>query len=436
MSGKKVQFVGFKPFSYQKAVIDELCFPGALGKGRIVCCKSQRQRGKSYMNANILLYYSINFKKTKNYCITPTLKQAKEIYKTIITAISDSGVLKASNSTDLIITLVNNSTISFKSAEQGPTALRGYTCTGILIIDEAAYIPGDVFNTILPWVDFHRANILMTSTPFIKDGFFYQHFNYGLEGVNNCRTVDWCDDEYKADMDTVMPPGRLETYRTTLPKNVFTTDYLGEWLDDDGVVFTDFRACVKDNQIAPGDRLYVGVDWAAGGEGDDTVVVAFNSRGQQVYLDVFNNLDTTRQIDRIEAFLVRYKKQIVVVETELNSLGTPMTDILKQRPQIRTLNYVGFNTTNQSKNSLVTNLQVAFEQKSITILPDQKQLRELSYFTAEYNIKTRTVTYSAPRGLHDDIPMAMMFAYDAFQNGQSTGNYNLSFIRSRYGHKG
>lgn len=429
------KFVGFKPFSYQRAVIDELCFPGAQYKGRIVCCKSQRQRGKSFMNANILLYYSINFPRSKNYCVTPTLKQAKEIYKTIIAAIGESGVIKSSNATDLIITLINNSTINFKSAEQGATALRGYTCTGILIIDEAAYIPGDIFNTILPWVDFHKANILMTSTPFIKDGFFYQHFNYGLDGLYNCRSVDWCDDAFKSDMEAIMPQSRLDTYRKTLPKNVFLTDYLGEWLDDDGVVFTNFKSCCKDMSPTPGDRLYVGVDWAAGGEGDDTVVVAFNQRGQQVYLDVFNNLDTTRQIDRIEQFLVQHKKQIVVVETELNSLGTPMTDILKARPQVKNLNYVGFNTTNTSKNTLVTNLQVAFEQQEISILPDQKQLRELSYFTAEYNIKTRTVSYSAPRGLHDDIPMAMMFAYDAYHSGQNSGNYNISFVRRKHGYK-
>ena len=102
-------------------------------------------------------------------------------------------------------------------------------------------------------------------------------------------------------------------------------------------------------------------------------------------MDYFNKLSPTKQIDRIEKFLLQYKQQIVVVQTELNSLGTPLTDFLKERPQISTLKdkFRGFNTTNQSKNSLVQNLQLAFEQNDIEILDDAKQETELAAYTAE-----------------------------------------------------
>ena len=112
-----------------------------------------------------------------------------------------------------------------------------------------------------------------------------------------------------------------------------------------------------------------------------------------MYLDYFNKLTPTQQIDRIEKFIVQYKNQIAVVQTELNSLGTPLTDFLKNRPQLKTIinKFVGFNTTNQSKNAIVQNLQIAFEQKEIEILEDEKQNRELATYTAEYNAKTRNV---------------------------------------------
>lgn len=416
------QFKGITPFSYQQAVINEV--KDAKGSGKTVVVKSRRQVGKSVLIANLLLYYAINYKGTKNYVLSPTLKQGKNIYKSIINAISGCGIIKSKNATDLFITLINGSSISIKSAEQ-KESLRGETCTGILCIDECAYISSEVYNIVKPWCDFHKAVTLMVSTPFVKSGFFWEYYNHGLNREYNCVSIDWSDEKYQDDMDFILPPSKLEEYKKLLPKNVFLTDYLGIFIDDDGTVFTDFKKCINKNEIKDSDKLYLGIDWAAGVESDDTVIVAFNQYGKQVYLDYFNKLTPTQQIDRIEKFIVQYKNQIVVVQTELNSLGTPLTDFLKNRPQIKTIinKFVGFNTTNQTKNAIVQNLQIAFEQKEIEILEDEKQSRELATYTAEYNAKTRNVSYNAPNGLHDDICIAMMLAYDAYKNGKIMGVY-------------
>ena len=424
---KVKHFQGIKPFSYQQAVINEV--KDAKGSGKTVVVKSRRQVGKSVLIANLLLYYAINYKGTKNYVLSPTLKQGKNIYKTIINAISGCGIIKSKNATDLFITLINGSSISIKSAEQ-KESLRGETCTGILCIDECAYISSEVYNIVKPWCDFHKAVTLMVSTPFVKSGFFWEYYNHGLNREYNCVSIDWSDEKYQDDMDFILPPSKLEEYRKLLPKNVFLTDYLGIFIDDDGTVFTDFKKCINKNEIKDSDKLYLGIDWAAGVESDDTVIVAFNQYGKQVYLDYFNKLTPTQQIDRIEKFIVQYKNQIAVVQTELNSLGTPLTDFLKNRTQLKTIinKFVGFNTTNQSKNAIVQNLQIAFEQGLIEILEDEKQSRELATYTAEYNAKTRNVSYNAPNGLHDDICIAMMLAYDAYKNGKIIGNYNISVI--------
>ena len=421
------QFQGIKPFSYQQAVINEV--KDAKGSGKTVVVKSRRQVGKSVLIANLLLYYAINYKGTKNYVLSPTLKQGKNIYKSIINAISGCGIIKSKNATDLFITLINSSSISIKSAEQ-KESLRGETCTGILCIDECAYISSEVYNIVKPWCDFHKAVTLMVSTPFVKSGFFWEYYNHGLNREYNCVSIDWSDEKYQDDMDFILPPSKLEEYKKLLPKNVFLTDYLGIFIDDDGTVFTDFKKCINKNEIKDSDKLYLGIDWAAGVESDDTVIVAFNQYGKQVYLDYFNKLTPTQQIDRIEKFIVQYKNQIAVVQTELNSLGTPLTDFLKNRSELKTIinKFVGFNTTNQSKNAIVQNLQIAFEQGLIEILEDEKQSRELATYTAEYNAKTRNVSYNAPNGLHDDICIAMMLAYDAYKNGKIIGNYNISVI--------
>lgn len=419
-----IHCVGFHPYAHQRAVID------AIGKSKCsyktVVVKSSRQKGKSFMIANILLYFALNWNKTKNICVSPTLKQAKNIYKTIMDAIEKTGIVKNSNATDLEITFINRSIIRFLSAEMGES-LRGYTVTGILCIDECCYISDEVFNTIKPWVDYNKSPILMVSTPYVKQGFFWQYYNYGLEGVNKVITVDWCDPKFKKEMDKILPPERLEEYRKTMPANKFKSEYLGEWLDDDGTVFIQFKDCAKDVQIQPNDKLFVGIDWAMGGGNDDTAVAIINDKGEQVFLDYFNNLTPTQQIDRIVEDLNPYMRQIVVIQPELNSLGGVFTDNLKERLQGRA-RIEGFNTTNQSKNELVMDLQTAFEQKTITILNDPKQMRELSFYTAEYNPKTKNVSYNAPLGLNDDLCIALMLAYNAYKNKKRCGGYAVSAI--------
>lgn len=409
-------YKGYSPYNYQRDVINEICPKNVYRTKKVVVVKSSRQKGKTITVANILLYYAINHNQSKNYYIAPTLKQSKEIFKTITNAISASGVMKSSNATDLIIKLINGSTINLKSAEQGTDALRGYTCSGILCIDEAAFIDDEILYTILPWTDYFKSNILMTSTPFVKSGFFWDYYNYGLQKTHNTVTIDWSDIKYKPEMDKVLTPEMLEEYRSILPKNTFKTEYLGEWLDDDGTVFTNFKNCIEQNYIKPTDKLYVGIDWGNGGNNDDTVMSMLNQDAKQVYLGYKNNLSPTQQIDWIYEQLYSLRNQIVVVKPELNSIGTPYTDMLKDRLQFMKIE--GFTTSNSSKNEIVSDLQVAFEQRAIRILPDEKQERELSYYAAEYNLKTKTLTFNAPNGLNDDICIADMLAYNALKNNK------------------
>lgn len=423
MERKTKTFRGFHPYLHQADVIYEL--KDARGTGKIVTVNSSRQKGKSYMISNLLLYFSINFSKTNNYCVSPTLKQSKAIYKVIMDAIGSSGIVKTKNVTDLTITLINGSTINFKSAEQR-TALRGFTAD-FLCIDEAAFIPDEIFYLILPWADAKKAPILMTSTPFVKGGFFFNYFNYGLENSHNTVTINWSDPKYKESIEQILPPEKLEEYRQVLPKNVFRTEYLGEFLDDDGSVFTGVKECLKDAVIAPYDRLYVGLDFSNQGENDDTVISVFNGNGEQVYLKYFNNLSPLNQIVKIVDELEPYADQIDVISCELNSIGTPYTDLIKEKSQLLADKVTGFQTSNTTKNAIVLNMQTALEKKDVTLLPDDKEIRQFGFFTATYNPKTRNVSYAAPQGLNDDLVMATLIAYDAYKNGTEIGNYNIGF---------
>lgn len=413
---------GFTPYKHQKDVIDEL--KDAKGTGKRVIVLSSRQKGKSFMIANLLLYYALNNNKVKCFCVSPTLKQSKAIYNTIYDAIENSGIVKKANAADFEIRFINGSAIYFKSAEQGE-ALRGYTAD-FLCIDECCFITDEVFYKIAPWADAKQAPVLMVSTPFVKEGFFWNFYNYGLDRQNNTVTINWSDNIYKEDIEKILPPDRLDEYRRVLPKNQFKTEYLGEWLDNEGVVFDNFKNCIKSNEINTYEQLFVGIDWASGVEADETVISILNSKGEQLYIDGFNNINTTQTIDRLMDVIKPHLHQIVSITPETNSIGKPFTDLLIERlPQSQQHKVQGFTTTNTSKGELVSDLQVAFQQGNITILDEEKQLRQLSVYSAEYNPKTKNVTYNAPRGLHDDRVMALMLSYRGYKNKQTTGYYCL-----------
>ena len=415
---------GIHPFSFQKDVIDEVV--NAKGTGKKIVVRSRRQIGKSTLISNLLLYYAINFEGTKNYCVSPTLKQGKKLYKSVVKALTKAKIVKSANGSDLSIELKNESEIHFKSAEQNE-ALRGETVTGLLCIDEMAYIPDSVYDIIRPWTDFHKAVTLMVSTPFVKEGYFWTYYNYGLEHSHNTVLIDWADyEKYKTDLDKILPPEQLEEYKSILPKKVFLTEYLGQFIEGGGLVFDFFKERQKLVSIKPTDKLYIGIDWSNQANKDYTVVSVINQNCEQVKLCYWNDLTPLKQIEKVFAEIEPYLNQIQAIVCETNSLGTPYTDLLKERLHSNHQNKIKeFVTSNTSKNDLVGKMQVALEQGTISLLPDNKQEREFSYYAAEYNPTTKNITYNAPSGLNDDTVMATMFALYGFNEYKTTGVYSI-----------
>ena len=392
------------------------------GSGHIHICKSKRQVGKSVLLIGELLYFSINHSKTVNGCISPTLNQARKLYKEILSATQNSGVIKKKNDSLLEIEFINGSTILFKSAEQ-KDSLRGYTYTGLLCIDEAAYIQDEVFSIVKPSTDVHKTPVLIVSTPKFRLGFFFELFQKGLTGNPNISSYDFNN----FDTSELLSASALEMYRQMLPKNQFLTEYLGEFLDSDSSVFTGFKECINQPKNDEYNQVFVGIDWGNGTNNDDTVICGLNERGEQIFLEYFNNKNTTEQIEHIYFYLKPYLPKIKQILCECNSLGKPLTELLRSR--IGKANLVcDWITTNESKARLVSQLQVAFEQKQISIINDDKQTAELSMYEATYNMKTGNVSYNAPNGGNDDICIGLMLSLESKINGLKTGQYSFLFI--------
>jgi len=401
----------------------------AFHSGRIFVVKSKRQVGKTTMAENILLKVAIEHNRTLSCLVEPTLDQARRVYKEMVKAIDDTPVIKRKNDSLLELELINGSTIIFKSAEQRDN-LRGFTVTGILVVDECAFIQDDIFDILQPTTDVHSAPILLISTPKLKQGFFYRYYSAGLTGDNhNIVSIDF--NQY--DTSFLLPKDKLEQYRTMMPKAQFTTEYLGNFLDSDSILFSNINECVS-TPTQGWNELYVGIDWGSGAGGDYTSVCGFNERREMVFIDYFNDKSTFEQARYIADLLALNGGKVKNVLAESNSIGTPMIALLKDELDKRNKRDIShlvtpFVTTNSEKVRLVNQLQVALEQKAVTLLDDRGLLVQLSAYEATYNPKTNNVSYNAPQGLHDDNCISTMLALDALEGGRRTGVYTLGFRR-------
>lgn len=375
--------------------------------------KARRQCGKSITVELVLLHYAINKKNSVSICISPTLKQANKILSELQKVVENTPVYAGCNQVKMTIYFKNGSSIMFASAEQRD-ALRGYTVSGILCIDECAYIQDDIIYDLFPFVDANGAPMLFTSTPRFMQGAFYEYFMSGEMNEPNIYSYDWA----KYDTSSLLPPEKLELYRKTLPKMKFTTEYLGEFVEANGGVFGEFGSCLSNN-IIDYQGYVMGVDWASTGS-DETSITIFNRQKQMIYLDHFNGVDESVVIDRIIEAIKRFTPTKVQVET--NSIGQIYYNLLSKKIKQLGINtsLKGFNTNNTSKQNIVNKLQVAIQNKEVTLLDDPNLVKQMTMFEAKLTATGR-VTYEAAKGYHDDIVMSVLLAFDCL----SVGSYNI-----------
>ena len=432
MAEKKRTYKGMKLYPWQKAVTDFIC--NAKGTGKVCVVKSQRQRGKSYMCEGILLHYAINNSNSTNAMISPTLAQSRKVFKEIVDAILPSGIIAKKNETLLEIELINKSLIFFKSNEM-KDGLRGYTIkNGILILDEAAYLTEDILGLVLPWISVSSSPLLLVSTPKVRSGVFYNYWVQCVEDTTGkMKSIDWCD----WDTSCMISDDMVEQYRKVMTNNQFKSEILGQWLDDDGMVFTNITENILDYDVTDSKTYYAGIDFGAGNTGDYTSLTIFNEKGEMVFLDYFNDLGTFQQVDRLIGDLTPYMDKMKKIYAENNSIGSPFIDLIiksaKDKKLMKIVNSIErWTTTNSSKQKLVTQFCAGLEHNDVKLLNDRVLINQLTSYEATYNNKTQTISYNGAYGTHDDSVMSTLLAYYALKNGYQTGVYSIGTTSIRH----
>lgn len=417
MSSNNITLHLYRPEAYQRAVHNGL---KEHWGGSIHVVKAVRQCGKSMMCENIIIECSLRHAHQTSIWVSPTIKQSKRIFKSIVKNLRNSGLLLSHNGTDLDITFFNGSQILFASAEQGDN-IRGATVSkyGIMIIDEAAYITDEVYYVCTPFVNANNAPTLIVSTPRFKSGFFFDFFEDGRNGKPHIYSYDFT--EYP---NPYLSKERLEMYRSKMPLNLFRADYLGQWMEAMSDVFGDFKRIIN-NSVTLDGQYTAGIDWGVGksaksDDSDQTSLSIFNSLHQQVRLYHWNDLDETTTINRIVAALKENQVRKVVVET--NSIGSVYLGLLKKAIQAAGLpcQVIEFVTSNDSKRQVIEAFIVEVQNRTIQLLDDAEQSLQMSAYAME-RTPTGKITYNAAPGYHDDCIIATALAL----HGLKRGTYNI-----------
>ena len=412
---KKIK-LGYTLFPWQNDIINGILkYPHDIH-----IAKSKRQTGKSITIETVLMFFAINKTNSCNIAISPTLNQGRKMFKEIKKAVSGLPVYESSNASTLEINLTNGSSILFKSAEQDD-ALRGNTVSGILCIDECAFIKDDIVYQVLPFVDANKAPILITSTPLFKSGVYYDFYMNGVNGVEGFHSIDICD----YDTSALLSPEKLEMYRQSVAPQIFRSDYLGQFIEESSEIFGDLKKLCK-GVIHQSKTKVMGVDWStggldSGGNPDETALAVMNEFRELEYIEGFSDKDTNQTIDYIINKIVEYGVSKVVVET--NSMGRIYIDLLKRKIVQRGIRcqVIEFTTTNDSKREIIEDLVVHCNNSTISLIDDKKLFLEMMGFVVKKTPSGKITYESGSSNIHDDLLLALAFSLYALKQG----NYRI-----------
>ncbi len=397
ISDKKLQeIIGFIPHSGQQKVIES--------NARDIAICAGRRWGKSAICAYIVLKTFLEAwgvkKSEKIWIVAPNYELTQKVFEYLlrwILKVEPKIARYIQNRPFPQIKITESFWIQCKSAEN-PTSILGEELD-LLIVDEAARIPKNVYDTyIYPTTSSRKGRTIFISTPFGQNWFYTKWMD--------CKQIqDGLSLQFKTKDNPYFPIEEWERAKLKLPSQVFNQEYEASFLPDAAAVFRGIDEIIKDNaesDVVQGHRYIMGVD--LGKHEDFTVLTVIDKYNNNVvYWDRFKDIEYPFQKARIKATALRYNNARIIVDS--TGVGEPIQEDLAREG----LFVDDFKFTNQSKKELVEKGSIFMEQKNVYIPPKEILIDELKSFGYQLT-DAGNVIYKAPQGLHDDAVFSLLLA--------------------------
>ena len=302
--------------------------------------------------------------------------------------------------------------------------LRGET-THLAIIDEAAFVPENIITEVIsPMLATTNGTLLMISTPFDRDHYFYRAFN----------SHRWSRYRFETKDNPSVTEEFLAEQREAMGERRFRQEYLAEFLDDTGTYFPmsllrnvvhvcegrklcEYCLVIAGKKDPSGD-LYAGYD--PGGMTDPAAFVvvkkipsqesskpAFEVVLTKTFLAPKGTKDVTNVYTQFTVEIADYHKRLHFhnLMTDATGIGSP---IVEHGRELK-LPIHGLNLGRGIQEEMFSNAKIIMEREKI-VLPDKLDL--LSSLNSIIAKRTRLggYTFDHAKGSHDDLAYALALA--------------------------
>ena len=227
--------LGFDPDARQCEVL----LSGAR-RGILNC---SRQWGKSTVAAAKAVHRAYSRGESLVLLATPSERQSGEFLRKASRMVMRLGITPRGDGDNAMSLLFpNGSRIVGLPGSEG--TVRGFSAVSLLLIDEAARVEEGMYQALRPMLAVGNGDLWMMSTPWAREGFFYESWTYGGEG--------WGRVMVPATECSRIGRDFLEEERGVLGAAVFAREYMCEFLDCGAGVFNrDLVEAALDDCVEP-----------------------------------------------------------------------------------------------------------------------------------------------------------------------------------------
>jgi len=300
------------------------------------------------------------------------------------------------------IVLKNDSIIHCLAVGRTGAYIRGLTID-LLIVDEAAFVPEPVWNSILPMVAVSRETrgfgwIILLSTPYGKGGYFYDSHH----------DPDFLQIHVSSETCTRIDKKFLIREKSRMTKMEYAQEYLGEFVDEWNQFFPT-NLIKKVSTLGPwdtrkdlekGKSYYLGIDIARYGADETAYIVAEMDHRKNIKIVkalTTQRMSLTDTIGRTLKLDEQFHFKRIFIDDA--GIGGGVLDILLERVGRRV---VGINNARRSvdkedrkraimKEDLYSNALMLMEAGKLEMvynLPLMKSLKSIEFeYTSEKNLK-------------------------------------------------
>jgi Terminase large subunit, T4likevirus-type, N-terminal len=235
---------GLSPDPWQAALMRE-----RPDRALLLC---SRQAGKSMTVAAVALEQALNDADSTTLLVSPTQRQSAELLAKVRTlAMARKTGVELDQSSVLSMRLTNGSRIV--SLPGRAEVIRGYSAD-LLVLDEAAWIPDLLYESVRPMLAVSGGRLIALSTPFGRRGWFHSAWS-GTEDWHRTKVTAYDVPRITAEF--------LEEERRSLPSNVFAAEYLCQFSDTLESVFASEDLCnAISDEVAPLFGAWTGAEGA------------------------------------------------------------------------------------------------------------------------------------------------------------------------------